>query len=121
MLRAGGRAVGADIGALVGADAAAQRQNGAVAVAGDLQLALGLAGMVGGEQMLAAVLDPFDRAAGEPRRERDQEILGVELAARAEAAADIVLHHADGAFREAHQLRQHAPIGERRPWRRRRS
>ena len=30
-----------------------------------------------------------------PRRERDQEILGIELAARAEAAADVVLDQVD--------------------------
>jgi hypothetical protein len=54
--------------------------------------------MIGGEQMFAAILDPLHRPAGEARRERDQEVLRIEFAARAEAAADVVLHHADGAF-----------------------
>ena len=49
-------------------------------------------------QVLAAVLDPFHRAAELARRERDQEILRIELAAHAEAAADVVLDHGDGVF-----------------------
>ena len=81
-------------------------------VAGDLQLAVGVAGVIGGGEVLAAVLDPFDRPAGQARRERNEEILGIEFAARAEAAAHVVLHHADGAFRQAYLFRQHAPIEE---------
>ena len=95
----GGRPVGADIGALVGDGVSAQRQDCAVAIAGDLQLAVGVAGMIGGGEVLAAILDPLDRPAGEARRERNEEILGIELAARAEAAADVVLHHAYGVLR----------------------
>jgi hypothetical protein len=60
--------------------------------------------------MLAAVLDPFDRAPGKSRRKRDQKILGIEFAARAEAAADIVFHHPDRALGQAHLLRQNAPV-----------
>ena len=97
----GGRTVGADVGALIGDRAAAQRQDRAVAVASDLQLAFGVARVVGGSEMLAAVLDPLHRTAGEARRERDQEVLRIEFAARAEAAADVVLDHADRAFRQA--------------------
>ena len=80
------------------------------AIAGDLQLALGFAGVIGGEEMLPAVLDPLDRTAGEARGKRDEVILGIEFAARAEAAADVVLHHADRAFRQAHLRCQHAPV-----------
>jgi hypothetical protein len=46
--------------------------------------------MVHRRQMLAPVLQPADRAANMPRRERNQEILGIELAAGAKAAANIV-------------------------------
>ncbi len=45
--------------------------------------------------MLAPVLDPFDRAPHEARGEGDEEILGIEFAAHAEAAADVVLDHQD--------------------------
>ena len=107
------RAVGAHIGAHVDVGMAAQRQDGAVARAGDLDFDLGLAGMVHGHQILAAVLDPFHRPADVARRERDQKILRIEFAAGAEAAADVVLHHVDGVLRQADLLRQHAPVEER--------
>ena len=74
-------AVGADIGAHVAVDVAAQAEDGAVARARDLELAVDLARVIGRHQMLAAILDPFDRAADMARRERDEEILGIELAA----------------------------------------
>ena len=47
------------------------------------------------------------------RGERNEEVLGVELAARAEAAADVVLHHVDGVFGKADLLCQDAPVEER--------
>src|SRR6516165_11173939 len=55
-----------------------------------------LAGMVGGHQMLAPVLDPLDRAPEAHRGEDDQHIFGIELTANAEAAADM-------AFAEMHR------------------
>jgi hypothetical protein len=51
--------------------------------------------MVHRGQVLAPVLDPADRAADMPGGKRDQEILGIELAAGAEAAADIVFDQID--------------------------
>ena len=62
--------------------------------------------------MLAPILDPFDRPADKPRGERDQKIFRIELAARAETAADVVFHHADRALRKLHLLRQDAPVEE---------
>jgi hypothetical protein len=67
-----------------------------VARAGDLDLALRV---VETHQLLAAILGPFHRTAGQPRRERNEIVLGIELAARAEAAADVVFHVFDRAFR----------------------
>ena len=46
------------------------------------------------------------------RRERDQEILGIELAAHAEAAADIELDHVDGGLGDAQHGRQRAAVEE---------
>ena len=60
-----------------------------------------LARMVGGHQMLAPVLDPFHRAPEAQRRDADQHVLGIELAAHAEAAADM-------AFVEMHRRRRAA-------------
>ena len=54
--------------------------------------------------MLAPVLQPADRAANMPRRERNQEILGIELAAGAKAAANIVLDQVDLGRRQAVEL-----------------
>ncbi len=68
--------------------------------------------MIGGGEVLAAILDPFDRPAGEARRERDEKIFRVEFAARAEASADVVFHHPDRALGQLHLLRQYAPVEE---------
>ena len=56
-----------------------------------------IARMVGREQMLAPVLDPLDRALEAQRREARQDVLGIELAANAEAAADVALVEMDAA------------------------
>ncbi len=52
--------------------------------------------VIGRHQMLAPVLDPFDRPAEPHRREADEKILRVELAADAEAAAGIAFLEHDG-------------------------
>ena len=75
-----------------------------------------VARVVAGQEMLAPVLDPFDRPAAAARGERDEEILRIELAAHAEAAADIVLDQSNGVLGEAHLLRQHAAVEERQSW-----
>ena len=69
--------------------------------------------MIARHQVLAAVLDPLDRASDEARRERNQKILRIELAACAKAAAHVVFHHADRRFGQSHHLGKHAPVGER--------
>jgi hypothetical protein len=48
-----------------------------------------LAGMVGGHQMLAPVLDPLDRPPQSERGDTNEKVFGVELAADAEPAAGI--------------------------------
>ena len=55
-----------------------------------------LARMIGGDQVLAPVLDPFHRPAEPQRRDADQHVLGIELAADAEAAADMALEQVHG-------------------------
>src|ERR1700749_4979268 len=64
--------------------------------------------------MLAAILNPPDRAADMPRHERDQEIFGVEIATHAEPAADVILDHADGCFRNLKYRCEKTAIAERR-------
>src|SRR5262245_64258886 len=50
-----------------------------------------LAGMIGGDQVLAPILNQFYRALQPQRRDTDQHVLWVELAAYAESAADMPL------------------------------
>ena len=107
------RAIGAHIGAHVGIGVAAQAEDRAVLSAGDLDIAFRLARMVHRHQVLAPVLGPLDRPADMARGERDQKILRIELAARAEAAADVVLHHVDGVFRQPDLLGEDAAVEER--------
>src|SRR5262249_48885517 len=78
-----------------------------------LKVSFEVAGMISRREMLAAVLDPFDWASDVTRREWNEEVLGIELAANAKSAADVVFHHANGCFRQAHVLRQDFPIRER--------
>jgi hypothetical protein len=50
-----------------------------------------MARVVGGDQMLAPVLDPLHRAIEPHRCDTDQHVFGIKLAADAEAAADVRL------------------------------
>ena len=61
---------------------------------------LRLAAVVDGREVLEAVLDPAHRLAQAHRQPGDQEILGIELAANPEAAADIRLNQPDIALRQ---------------------
>jgi hypothetical protein len=81
------QSVGPDIRSEIDKHLAAHAEDGAVAAASDLDLAICLARMVHRRQMLAPVFEPADRPVGMPRSERDQEVLGIELAAGAKAAA----------------------------------
>ena len=106
------RAVGAHIGAHVHIGMPAQAEDRALARAGDLHVAFRFARMVQAHQVLAPVFRPFHRTAGVARGERNEKVLGIELAARPEAAADVVLHDLDRAFGQAHLLRQDAAVEE---------
>ena len=61
-------------------------------------------------EVLAPLLDPADGPAARERGERDQDVLGVELAAHAEAAAHVHLGEAQGARRQAEDRREDAAI-----------
>ena len=108
-----GGAVGAHIGAEIGIGVAAQREDGAVAAAGDFEIACGIARVAERHQILAPVLGPLHRAADDTRRERNQKILRIKFAARAETAADVVFQHAHRCLGQLHHLRQRAAVVER--------
>ena len=69
--------------------------------------------MIGREEGLETILCPLDRSAAVDRGEGDQEILRVELAANAEAAADIVFDHGDRINGHGELAREHRPDGKR--------
>src|SRR5258705_13950867 len=82
-------AVRAHIGADVDADVAAYGEDQAVAVEGIFDVAVGLARVRDGAEMLTAVFDPFHRTAEAARGKGNEGILGVEPAAGAETAPPI--------------------------------
>ena len=72
-----------------------------------------LARMIGGDQMLAPVLDPFHRAAEPHGGDADQHVLGIELAADAEAAADVRLVHMHRRRRRLEHAREQFAVAVR--------
>ncbi len=107
------RAAGAPcVGADIDHDVGAQAKDCSVAIACDREIARDLARMIGRQHVLATVLDPFDRTAERPGHERNQKILGIELAAHPEPTPDVDHLEVDRAFRETEHRRQQATIEE---------
>ena len=96
--------------ALVDPGGAAKREQAAVGGRGDLELVHLPARVVRRDEVLGAVLDPLHGAAEAERGERDEHVLGVELAAHAEAAADVDLDEPHVAEREAEELCEHPAV-----------
>ena len=67
--------------------------------------------MIGGGQMLRPILDPLHGPPQLVGGERDQEILGIELAAHAETAAYIRLDEMDSILIDCQMARQDCPVG----------
>ena len=90
--------VGAHVAALVVEEFVVDGENVALRVDRGADLVVLLARVIGGDQVLAPVLDPFHRPVEPQRGEADQHVLGIKLAANAEAAADMALEqmHARG-------------------------
>ena len=71
--------------------------------------------VVGADEVLAAVLDPLDRAAEQPGCEGDEQFLRVDQEdLDAEAAAHIRRDHGDGGLRQPQLVRNHAAGRHRR-------
>ena len=66
--------------------------------------------MIGRDQVLAPVLDPLHRPAQAERAEADQHILGIELAANPEAAADMAFIKMHGRRIAAEHPRDGVPV-----------
>ena len=98
--------MGARVGALVDQAGGAEAEQAAVRGGADLEVAPGLARVVQRDEVLVPVLDPLDRAPRPHGQPGHEEVLGVELAAGAEAAADVGLdepHRVLGEVEEAGQ------------------
>jgi hypothetical protein len=107
------RGVSAHIGALVVKIAVVDGEDAAFAVdrrANAMEL---LAGVIGGDQMLAPVLDPLHRPAEPHGDDADQHVLRIELATDAEAAAHVRFVHVNRGGREAEHAREQIAIAVR--------
>jgi hypothetical protein len=102
--------VGADVGAEIGQEVVDEGHDAPLPIEADLDVVILLARVVGGHQVLAAVLDPLDGTVQAHGRPRHDQVLRVELAAHAEAAADLQLHELDQVLGMSEQIGQHAPV-----------
>ena len=93
--------VGADVAAHVAVDVGPESEQRTVVVGGDFHLAEHLAGMVGGDEVLQAVLNPLNWPFQLHGGEGNEEVFGIELASDAEAAAYIWLYEMDAVFGDA--------------------
>src|SRR5205085_262178 len=79
------RGVRADIATLVVEELIFDGEQAALVIDGGPRLVTLLARMIGRDQMLATILDPFHRTAEPQRGERNQHVLGIKLAANADS------------------------------------
>ena len=114
-----GRGVRAHIGAVVVEELILDAEDAAFCVDGRAHLVRLLARMIGGDQVLAPVLDPLDRRFELQRGGANQHVLRIKFAADAEAAADMALVKLHGVPRPAEHLRQRDRDSSAAPWRRR--
>ena len=105
-----GGGVRAHIGAVVVKEFVVDAENAALRVDGGADAVDLLARMIGGDQMLAPVLDPLDRRLEDERGGADQHVLGIDFAADAEAAADMALIKLHGVARPSQHLRQRVAV-----------
>ena len=100
----------ADVGALVDPVRAAEAEQRPVGLRRHLELVHLRAGVVGGDEVLRPVLDPPHGPADAEGEQRDEDVLGVELAAGAEAAADVDLDEPHALRLEPEQAGDHRAV-----------
>ena len=100
----------AGVRAGVAGDVGAQRQQAAVPGETRLYQVAVVTGVAGGQQVLAAVLDPLDRRARQcPRHQAQRHILGIQPGLDAERAAHVGRDDPDAVFGQAEQLGDDVP------------
>ena len=100
-----GRRVRAHIGAVIVKEFVVDREDAAVGIDGGADVMLLLARMVGGDQVLAAVLDPFDGLLEGESGGADQHVFRIDFAADAEAASNMAFIEMHIVARAADHLR----------------
>ena len=107
------RGMGAHIGALVVKIAVIDGEDAAFAIDRRAQAVELLARMIGRDQMLAPVLDPFHRPVEAHGGDADQHIFRIEFAADAEASAHMRLVHVNRRRRALEHAREQLAIAVR--------
>ncbi len=104
------RAVGPHVSALVVEEFVVEPEDASFGIDRHANFVPLLAGMVAGHQVLAAVLDPFHRPSQLERRGADEHVLRVDLAAHAEAAADVAFVKVHGRGTAAEHAREKVAV-----------
>ena len=107
------RGMGAHIGALIVEIAIVDGENDAMGVERGANLVHLLARMIGGDQVLTAIFEPFHRAMESLGGDADQDVFRVKFAANAESAADIRFMNVNCARRQTEHARQQFLIAVR--------
>ena len=102
--------MGAHIGALIVKEFAVDGEQAALRIDCGAYVKMLLPRVIGGEQMLAPVFDPLHRPSQPQRGEADENVLGVEFAAYAEAAADVAFVQMHRRGRAAEHARQRVAV-----------
>src|SRR5215510_1416671 len=106
-------AVGAGIRAHIEQNFRLHGDNSPVLFDADLDPMSLLSRLVGGLQMLRAILNPTNRPAESHRGEGNQEILRIELPARAKSTTHLGFNKMNRALGQIEEVRQNAPVGMR--------
>ena len=106
-------AMRAHIGALVEVECVLHGQDPTLRVERGGRVMVLLARVVGGHQVLAPILDPFDRSPQSQSGEADKKIFRIELTANPEPAAGIALPEHDGRRAAAEHARQPVAVAVR--------
>src|SRR3984893_9151424 len=108
-----GTAGPARVSADVDGNLRADTQNGAVAIAGNLEIAGRLPGVIRREKMLAPIFDPFDRTRQLSRNAGYEKIFRVKLAPNPETTSGIADLHHERALRKSEHCCERGPVEKR--------
>ena len=100
----------APVRALIAHDVGFNREESAIRIRGDTDEHVLVAGVAGREEVLATILDPFDRPAESKREPGDENVFGVHVGFLSEPAADVRADDADSLDRQSQKLGRDRPL-----------